>query len=111
MNRETVKTLGGLIIVAVIVAATFMYGNQQREAQQRRDQDLKKQQQTQQPKVDTGGQQSQPLQGGAQPPINATRTPETGGELAYLAGLTAIALLWRINRQSQKAVRQAALSH
>ncbi len=52
MNRDTVKTLIGLVIIGGIVVATFMYGNSQRQAQLKHDQDVKKQQTAASPSTD-----------------------------------------------------------
>lgn len=44
MKRDTLRTLGGVVVICLIVVATFMYGNSQRQAQIRHDQDVKAQQ-------------------------------------------------------------------
>lgn len=44
MNRDTVKTLAGLVIIGVIVVATFLYGNAQRQNQLKHDANVKQQQ-------------------------------------------------------------------
>jgi len=44
MNRDTVKTLAGLVIIGVIVVATFLYGNAQRQNQLKHDVSVSKSQ-------------------------------------------------------------------
>jgi hypothetical protein len=44
MNRDTVKTLAGLLVIGAIVVATFLYGNAQRQSQLKHDQNVKNQQ-------------------------------------------------------------------
>jgi LPXTG-motif cell wall-anchored protein len=44
MNRDTVKTLAGLLVIGMIVVATFLYGNAQRQSQLKHDQNVKNQQ-------------------------------------------------------------------
>ena len=43
MNRDTLKTLAGLVVIGFIVVATFLYGNAQRQSQNKHDQEVKQQ--------------------------------------------------------------------
>ena len=43
VNRDTLKTIGGLLVIAVIIVGAFLYGNAQHQNQVRQDQNAKAQ--------------------------------------------------------------------
>ena len=113
MNRDLLKTIGGILIIAAIVVATFLYGNQQRQEQVRRDQAL----QEQQNQAEEAGQPTESSEpatahntpgavgGGSLP----RTTPETGSEVGYLMAGAALVWLGARERASRRALRQTAL--
>lgn len=122
VSRDTVKTVGGVVLIAVIVVGTFLYGNTQRQNQLRKDQTAKQTQTNQVTQNQGTGvavtsesgnqttntpptQSSQATQtsnqaaktqspgvGGGNLPAN---TPSTGGELGYLMPLALIIGLYQ----------------
>ena len=113
MNKDLIKTIGGILIIAAIVVATFLYGNQQRQEQVRRDQAL----QEQQKQTDTNTEvvtepEPQPAPstpGGVGGGTMPTTTPAAGGEVGYVAVTAGLAWLWTRQRASRKALAAAAL--
>lgn len=75
LNRDFLKTLGGILIIGAIVVATFLYGNQQRQEQIRKDEQAK-QQAEQQVKATAKAKKPSATGGGNLP----STTPQTGGE-------------------------------
>lgn len=63
MNRDTVKTLAGLVIIAVIVVATFLYGNAQRQNQLKHDANVSKQQAAASPSASASAASAAPASG------------------------------------------------
>lgn len=67
MNRETIKTIAGLLIITAIVVATFLYGNAQRQAQQSRNKNVAKQ--------TTSASPGRSVKASPKPSVKATPTP------------------------------------
>jgi hypothetical protein len=114
MNRDLLKTIGGILIIAAIVVATFLYGNQQRQEQVRRDQALQEQQ--------SQAEQEQPAGEAQQPPTaNSTQpdgvgggslprtTPEAGSEVGYIVATATLLWVGTRQRASRRNLRRAAL--
>ena len=100
MNKDLLKTIGGILIIAAIVVATFLYGNQQRQEQVRRDQAVQEQQTAQEGdegEAEVGAPAPVKPQSPATQPQPAT-TPETGGALDYLLPLGVLSglLSWQL---------------
>jgi LPXTG-motif cell wall-anchored protein len=136
MNRDTLKTILGLIVIVLIVVATFLYGNAQRQAQLKRDQEVKQQQTAQtstspaasastsagtsntapvsSPTANNiqGGQPSQPPTGGStsSTSVNSSGIPDTGSSSVAAAGLLALASAFAYWRRSRRAVMVAVRS-
>lgn len=73
MNRDTVKTLAGLVVIGVIVVATFLYGNAQRQNQLKHDASVSKSQ------ANAGASASPAVAASAAP---APKTPAASGKVA-----------------------------
>jgi len=130
--KDSVKTVGAIIIIGLIVVATFLYGNRQRQQQIQRDQMAQQSKQSQnstevtvspsgsstqvkpaspsspQPAPASGqnvGGGSVPTTGGS----GVAQTPQTGGEVWFAVPLGLMAGLWQLNRYSQRRVSRAQL--
>jgi lysozyme family protein len=116
MNRDALKTLAGLGIIALIVVATYLYGNSQREAQlrsQKTAQTSPSPATSASPKVAVSASPSAtptPVLGVTSGPKDGTM-PQTGPELvtALAAGVMAVVGLayWRSRRAVAVAQRTA----
>lgn len=107
INKDVLKTVGGLLLIGVVVVATFLYGNQQRQEQMRQEQGVEQQAtsidkdtntkpKTQtQPKADSDSSPSASPNPSLQP--LPTRTPETGASSIIPMALTGLAA-WRYFR-------------
>lgn len=110
-SKETLKTIGGVVLIAVIVVATFLYGNKQRQEQLRKPNGTATQT-TDTSKPGTGlvnpsGQATTVPASDAQPQTAPTTTPETGGELAFALPLAVLVGLYQYNRHSQRALQSS----
>lgn len=104
-SKETLKTIGGVVLIAVIVVATFLYGNKQRQEQLRQQQAQQNTQSQQQVKSPGAGSVNTPAPTTATPPSGTT--PQTGGEMAYLLPLAALIGLYQLNRYQASKVHSA----
>lgn len=120
MNRDLLKTAGGIIIIGAIIVATFLYGNQQRQEQVRRDQEVEQQQdQANEGEVDVVAEGDQDAATGQPDSLSApggvgggqlpATTPQAGGEVAYLLPLGALGALGLALRRSRQQLRAAYL--
>jgi cytoskeletal protein RodZ len=129
VNRDTLKTIGGLVVIAVIIVGAFLYGNAQHQNQVRQDQNTKQQaSQSTSPESNAGNVGQAPAKPSAQAtpnPLQAsaastspspavesgkggvTQTPQTGAadELLPLAVLTAAWVLYRRSLPQRSAKR------
>lgn len=81
LNRDFLKTLGGILVIGAIVVATFLYGNRQRQEQIKKE-ELAKQEQSEQQAQNQNQPQARGGVGGGNLPSS---TPQTGGEVFLLA--------------------------
>ncbi len=99
LNRDFLKTLGGILIIGAIVVATFLYGNQQRQDQIRKEQQAKEQadqkvgkpaasNKTKSQPSSSKVQASGSVGGGSLP----TSTPQTGSTNVWLLVIPAAAV-------------------
>jgi cytoskeletal protein RodZ len=129
VNRDSLKTIGGLAVIAVIIVGAFLYGNAQHQNQVRQDQNAKQQaSQSNSPESDAGNVGQAPAKPSAQatpnplqasaastspsPAVQAgkggvTQTPQTGAtdELIPLAFLAAGWVLYRRSLPKRAAKR------
>lgn len=93
MNRESLKTLGGILVIGIIVVATFLYGNQQRQEQLRKDQAQQEQSNPEVAVDNSKPQGSEPNLQGGEPAVQNPATPQAGATIPETgAGLNILAL-------------------
>ena len=113
MNKDLLRTIGGILVIGGIVVATFLYGNQQRQEQVRQDQaqtQTEEQAAPEEPaKPKVVSQQPTPGAPAANGQTQPVTTPETGSELAVAFPLGLLIMFGRWHRSSQLALRTAAL--
>ena len=123
--RDFFKTIGAIVIIGLIVIATFLYGNRQRQEQLRRDQQAIQQKQSDDRSVTVDNSKNNTVvkPETTNPPtapvainqnVTATvppaQTPDTGGEVYFLAPVALIAGLYQVHKTSKKNLRAAAIS-
>lgn len=107
MNRDALKTLGAIILIAGIVGATFWYGNRQRQQQVKQDQATKQQTAQQAPSPTPA---ATPAPSGQTPNSNVSmpaKTPATGGSLAIVVPVGALVAVAATKRYSDKALKRS----
>lgn len=112
MNRDSLKTVGAIVLIAAIVGLTFWYGNKQRTDQVKNDK--AQQTQTQKSSSQTSTQSTKPAPAPAPvattpPPAPAT-TPQTGAETAVIIPLGALVAAIAVKRASDRTLKRALLS-
>lgn len=109
MNRDTLKTVGAIVLIALIVGLTFWYGNKQRTDQVKND----KAQQTQTAQKSTSQSSTQKTTPAPTPqpaaPAPAASTPQTGADTTIIIPLGALAGAVALKRASDKSLKQALL--
>jgi cytoskeletal protein RodZ len=121
MNRDILKTAGGIVLIGVIIVATFLYGNRQRQVQLQQKNQATKQQQQQQ----TSNQTKQPpkvAQNNSTAPGNSesgapattqsapTSTPATGSSTWVVLPLGLIVALYQIRKTTKRSLRAQILN-
>lgn len=101
LNRDFLKTLGGILIIGAIVVATFLIGNQQRQDQIRSEQAAKEKSEKNTTKTAANTKTQTNKQTGGK---GGGSIPQTGGELWMLAipALGAGVAQYKIARRRQR---------
>lgn len=113
VSKDTLKTIGGLVVIALIIVGAFLYGDAQHQQQVRQDQNAKRQATSQSSAPAASGSVSQapakpsssatpnPIQASAPSaspaPQPVTQTPQTGAAdgLLPLAALAFVLVAYR----------------
>ena len=112
MNRDSLKTVGAIVLIALIVGLTFWYGNKQRTDQVKNDQAQQTQSQkstTQSSSEKTAATPSPAPQTPAPAPAPAS-TPQTGADTMIIIPLGALVAAVAVKRASNKSLKQALLA-
>ena len=110
MNRDTLKTLLGLLFIGILIVATFLYGNAQHQKQVRQDQTTKQTATASSTPKTTVKPSSAPKPSPSvvavapTPTLVATTTPQTGATdvMVPLAALIAGVMVYRSSRRRLK---------
>jgi hypothetical protein len=115
MRRDSLKTLGAILLILIIVGVTFWYGNKQRQAQVKSDQQASQQQAkkaSQSTKPDPAPAPVAP----ATPPVVSTvspaptATPQTGSGIEVILPVVALIGGFQLKRASAKALKRSLLT-
>ncbi|MFI5240473.1 MAG: hypothetical protein ACHQUB_02080 [Candidatus Saccharimonadia bacterium] len=109
MKRDTMQSIGAIILIVGIVATTFWYGNRQRQAQIKKDQTLSSQTAKPNP-APTPKQNPTPKPTPAPVVATSTSIPKTGAESDLLIPLGALVGVVYLQRGSKRSLKRSLLS-